>query len=160
LASCLRIIPSKSALITFFSSAVNLEMASNWSRRSPSGPRSSAPKINTSALTCRATASRQITSSVGLRRAALITPHLDHVKIDEFGQGLLSKAPFHPKGSQSFTKIHLWNSWPIRANRLMHRHEQKKYLALINSIALLHQHQRDVMRATRGDMSCRMNRIH
>ena len=38
------------------------------------------------------------------------------------------------------------------SERLMHRREQKKYLALINSIALLHQHQREVKRATRGDV--------
>jgi hypothetical protein len=38
------------------------------------------------------------------------------------------------------------------SDRLMHRREQKKYLALINSIALLHQHQREVKRATRGDV--------
>jgi 5S rRNA maturation endonuclease (ribonuclease M5) len=36
------------------------------------------------------------------------------------------------------------------SDRLMHRREQKKYLALINSIALLHQHQREIKRATRG----------
>ena len=34
-------------------------------------------------------------------------------------------------------------------DRLIHRREQKKYLALINSIALLNQHQRRVRRATR-----------
>lgn len=34
----------------------------------------------------------------------------------------------------------------------MHRREQKKYLALINAIALLHQHQRDVKRAARSDV--------
>ena len=38
------------------------------------------------------------------------------------------------------------------SDRLMHRREQKKYLALINSIALLHQHQRKVKLATRGDV--------
>ena len=38
------------------------------------------------------------------------------------------------------------------SDRLMHRREQKKYLALINAIALLHQHQREVKRATRGDV--------
>jgi DNA primase len=38
------------------------------------------------------------------------------------------------------------------SDRLLHRREQKKYLALINSIALLHQHQREVKRATRGDV--------
>jgi DNA primase len=38
------------------------------------------------------------------------------------------------------------------SDRLMHRREQKKYLALINSIALLHQHQREIKRATRGDV--------
>jgi hypothetical protein len=38
------------------------------------------------------------------------------------------------------------------SDRLMHRREQKKYLALINSIALLHQHQREVKRAARGDV--------
>jgi DNA primase catalytic core len=35
--------------------------------------------------------------------------------------------------------------WP--AERLIQRREQKKYLALINTIALLHQHQREVKRA-------------
>lgn len=38
------------------------------------------------------------------------------------------------------------------SDRLMHRREQKKYLALINSIALLHQHQREIKRAVRGDV--------
>ena len=38
------------------------------------------------------------------------------------------------------------------SDRLIHRREQKKYLALINSIALLHQHQREIKRATRGDV--------
>jgi len=38
------------------------------------------------------------------------------------------------------------------SDRLMHRREQKKYLALINSIALLHQHQREIKRATRCDV--------
>jgi DNA primase catalytic core len=38
------------------------------------------------------------------------------------------------------------------SDRLMHRREQKKYLALINSIALLHQHQRQIKRANRGDV--------
>jgi hypothetical protein len=32
-------------------------------------------------------------------------------------------------------------------DRLIHRREQKKYLALMNSIALLHQHQREIKRA-------------
>jgi hypothetical protein len=38
------------------------------------------------------------------------------------------------------------------SDRLMHRREQKKYLALINAIALLQQHQREVKRAARGDV--------
>ena len=38
------------------------------------------------------------------------------------------------------------------SDRLMHRREQKKYLALINAIALLHQHQREVKRASSGDV--------
>lgn len=38
------------------------------------------------------------------------------------------------------------------SDRLMHRREQKKYLALINSIALLQQHQREVKRAASGDV--------
>jgi DNA primase len=37
------------------------------------------------------------------------------------------------------------------SDRLMHRREQKKYLALINAIALLHQQQREVKRAARGE---------
>ncbi|MCA1600089.1 MAG: toprim domain-containing protein [Acidobacteria bacterium] len=37
-------------------------------------------------------------------------------------------------------------------DRLLHRRDQKKYLALIKSIALLHQHQRGIKRATRGDV--------
>ncbi|MFY9609431.1 MAG: CHC2 zinc finger domain-containing protein [Blastocatellia bacterium] len=36
-------------------------------------------------------------------------------------------------------------------DRLIHRREQKKYLALINAIALLHQHQRETKRAADGD---------
>jgi DNA primase len=36
-------------------------------------------------------------------------------------------------------------------DRLIHRREQKKYLALINAIALLHQHQREVKRAADGE---------
>jgi len=36
--------------------------------------------------------------------------------------------------------------------RLMMRREQKKYLTLIKTIALLHQHQREVKRARRGDV--------
>jgi len=35
--------------------------------------------------------------------------------------------------------------------RLQMRREQKKYLTLIKAIALLHQHQREIKRATRGD---------
>lgn len=38
------------------------------------------------------------------------------------------------------------------SERLSSRREQKKYLALINAIALLHQHQREVKRAARGDV--------
>ena len=41
--------------------------------------------------------------------------------------------------------FHEWLTWP--AERLIQRREQKKYLALINTIALLHQHQREVKRA-------------
>lgn len=37
------------------------------------------------------------------------------------------------------------------SERLIHRREQKKYLTLINAIALLHQHQREIKRAVRGD---------
>ncbi len=36
-------------------------------------------------------------------------------------------------------------------DRLIHRREQKKYLALINSIALLHQYQREIKRAGDGE---------
>lgn len=36
------------------------------------------------------------------------------------------------------------------SERLIHRREQKKYLTLINTVALLHQHQREVKRAARG----------
>ena len=36
-------------------------------------------------------------------------------------------------------------------DRLIHRREQKKYLALINSIALLHQYQREVKRESDGE---------
>jgi len=36
--------------------------------------------------------------------------------------------------------------------RLIHRREQKKYLALINAIALLHQHQRETKRAANADV--------
>jgi DNA primase len=36
--------------------------------------------------------------------------------------------------------------------RLIHRREQKKYLALINAIALLHQHQRETKRAANGEI--------
>jgi DNA primase catalytic core len=36
--------------------------------------------------------------------------------------------------------------------RLIHRREQKKYLALINTIALLHQHQRETKRAAREEV--------
>jgi hypothetical protein len=38
------------------------------------------------------------------------------------------------------------------SDKLVHRREQRKYLALINSIALLHQHQREIRRATKGDV--------
>jgi energy-coupling factor transporter ATP-binding protein EcfA2 len=38
------------------------------------------------------------------------------------------------------------------SDKLVHRREQRKYLALINSIALLHQHQREIKRATKGDV--------
>jgi hypothetical protein len=37
------------------------------------------------------------------------------------------------------------------ADRLIHRREQKKYLALINAIALLRQHQREIKRAASGN---------
>jgi DNA primase len=37
------------------------------------------------------------------------------------------------------------------ADRLIHRREQKKYLALINAIALLRQHQREIRRAASGN---------
>ncbi|MCW5970584.1 MAG: hypothetical protein KIT57_18950 [Blastocatellales bacterium] len=36
--------------------------------------------------------------------------------------------------------------------RLIHRREQQKYLALINSIALLHQHQREIKRAATAEV--------
>jgi 5S rRNA maturation endonuclease (ribonuclease M5)/energy-coupling factor transporter ATP-binding protein EcfA2 len=36
------------------------------------------------------------------------------------------------------------------AERLIHRREQRKYLSLINAVALLHQHQREVKTARRG----------
>jgi DNA primase len=38
------------------------------------------------------------------------------------------------------------------SERLIHRREQRKYLSLINSIALLHQYQREVKTARRGDI--------
>lgn len=41
--------------------------------------------------------------------------------------------------------FHAWLTWP--AERLIQRREQKKYLALIHTLALLHQHQREVKRA-------------
>jgi hypothetical protein len=37
------------------------------------------------------------------------------------------------------------------AEKLIHRREQRKYLSLINAIALLHQYQREIKRATRGE---------
>ena len=36
------------------------------------------------------------------------------------------------------------------AERLIHRREQRKYLSLINAVALLHQHQREIKTAQRG----------
>jgi DNA primase len=38
------------------------------------------------------------------------------------------------------------------SERLIHRREQRKYLSLINSIALLHQYQRDIKTARRGEV--------
>jgi DNA primase len=38
------------------------------------------------------------------------------------------------------------------SGRLMYRREHKKYLSLINSIALLHQHQREIKREVQGDI--------
>jgi hypothetical protein len=38
------------------------------------------------------------------------------------------------------------------SERLIHRREQRKYLSLINSIALLHQHQREIKTAKRGEI--------
>ena len=38
------------------------------------------------------------------------------------------------------------------SERLIHRREQRKYLSLINSIALLHQHQREIKTARRGEI--------
>ena len=38
------------------------------------------------------------------------------------------------------------------SERLIHRREQRKYLSLINSIALLHQYQREIKTATRGEV--------
>ncbi|MEO8648378.1 MAG: CHC2 zinc finger domain-containing protein [Acidobacteriota bacterium] len=38
------------------------------------------------------------------------------------------------------------------SERLIHRREQKKYLSLINSIALLHQYQREIKTARRGEV--------
>jgi DNA primase catalytic core len=38
------------------------------------------------------------------------------------------------------------------AEKLIHRREQRKYLALINAVALLHQHQRETKRAVRGEV--------
>jgi DNA primase catalytic core len=46
--------------------------------------------------------------------------------------------------------FHEWLTWPDE--RLMHRREQKKYLALINAIALLHQHQREIKRAATDEI--------
>src|SRR5579859_6337216 len=55
----------------FFSSGSHLLTPSNCKRRSSSGPRSSFPKSNRSALTLRVIASRRIHIQHGLRRAAL-----------------------------------------------------------------------------------------
>lgn len=38
------------------------------------------------------------------------------------------------------------------SERLIHRREQRKYLSLINAIALLHQHQREIKTAGRGEV--------
>lgn len=38
------------------------------------------------------------------------------------------------------------------SEKLIHRREQRKYLSLINSIALLHQHQREIKTAERGEI--------
>ena len=49
------------------------------------------------------------------------------------------------KPLRAVNPFHEWLTWPDE--RLIQRREQKKYLALINTIALLHQHQRAVKRA-------------
>lgn len=46
--------------------------------------------------------------------------------------------------------FHAWLTWPDE--RLIQRREQKKYLALIHTIALLHQHQRAVKRAATAEL--------
>ena len=53
LASCLRIIPSRSALTISFSSSGKRETASNCSLRSSDGERSSSSKMRASAETCK-----------------------------------------------------------------------------------------------------------
>lgn len=63
--SCLRIIFSRSALTTSFSSSGKRETASNCSLRSSDGERSSSSKMSASAETCRAIGRLRITSNVG-----------------------------------------------------------------------------------------------
>lgn len=46
--------------------------------------------------------------------------------------------------------FHAWLTYPDE--RLIHRREQQEYLSLINAIALLHQHQREIKRAATDEL--------
>jgi DNA primase len=62
----------------------------------------------------------------------------------------------HQNAQRLLRPLRVVNSYAPRLSypdeRLMMRREQKKYLTLIKAIALLHQHQREVKRARRGDV--------
>jgi len=104
LASCLRIIPSSRALMTFFSSDANLEIASNC-RRDLRPWRAHPSEINTSALTCRATETSNHMKRVVTRRPRNGAPGSRGTLTAR--PGLLGKAFFLPKTRQSLSKIHL-----------------------------------------------------
>lgn len=91
LASWLRRMLSMTVLTTRFSSSLRRVVASNWRRRSSSGPRSSLSKTSVSALT---ESDRKFAQDVqgGRALACFVAADLRYVDADVVGEGLLLSA--------------------------------------------------------------------
>jgi len=94
------------ALLLSFPRRRTFEIASNCKRRSPSGPRSSAARDQHICATCRATASRRITSSVACGGVGLVTAHLDHMHLMSSASACWVK-PFPRNPASLLSKVHL-----------------------------------------------------